>query len=336
MLYATTRTERDVYTVQRALTEDRAPDQGLYVPFRETRFSQMQLSELEQKSQQENLAVITNLLFKSRLTAWDLEFTVGRKPLRVQKLGRRTLAGERWHNTAGDFSCTVAHISEKLKSSSEISAGPGTWAQVAEGIASLFALYAISSQSDFRQGKEQMDLAVPEGNLLSVVSGWFARSWGLPIGRIVCGCREDSPLWELIHSGQLRTDRLVDKNCAAGLELLIYCCGGRREVERFTDACFAEMSYVPSDNTMRHLRQGLYVSVISSRRIRATIPNVWSAHKYILHPEAVLGYAGLLDYRTATGESGWGIVLCDQDPQKALGTIADAFGCSEQAVRDRL
>ena len=46
MLYVTTRNNRDAYTAQRVLRENRGPDGGLYVPFREPVFSREEIDEL--------------------------------------------------------------------------------------------------------------------------------------------------------------------------------------------------------------------------------------------------------------------------------------------------
>ena len=50
MLYVTTRNNRDAYTAQRVLRENRGPDGGLYVPFREPVFSREEIDALKEKS----------------------------------------------------------------------------------------------------------------------------------------------------------------------------------------------------------------------------------------------------------------------------------------------
>ena len=47
MLYVTTRNNRDAYTAQRVLRENRGPDGGLYVPFREPVFSREEIDALK-------------------------------------------------------------------------------------------------------------------------------------------------------------------------------------------------------------------------------------------------------------------------------------------------
>ena len=49
MLYVTTRNNRDAYTAQRVLRENRGPDGGLYVPFREPVFSREEIDALKEQ-----------------------------------------------------------------------------------------------------------------------------------------------------------------------------------------------------------------------------------------------------------------------------------------------
>ena len=60
MLYVTTRNNRDAYTAQRVLRENRGPDGGLYVPFREPVFSREEIDALKEKSFHQCVAEVLN------------------------------------------------------------------------------------------------------------------------------------------------------------------------------------------------------------------------------------------------------------------------------------
>ena len=64
MLYVTTRNHRDSYTAQRALTEQRGPDGGLYIPFRVEPFSQSEIESMAALTFNQRLAMMLNYLFK--------------------------------------------------------------------------------------------------------------------------------------------------------------------------------------------------------------------------------------------------------------------------------
>ena len=59
MLYVTTRDNIEAYTAHKALTENRAPDGGFYVPFHMFRFSDEEIQSLKLK--QVILFVLTRL-----------------------------------------------------------------------------------------------------------------------------------------------------------------------------------------------------------------------------------------------------------------------------------
>lgn len=65
MLYVTTRNNRDAYTAQRVLRENRGPDGGLYVPFREPVFSWEEIDALKEKSFHQCVAEVLNRLFNT-------------------------------------------------------------------------------------------------------------------------------------------------------------------------------------------------------------------------------------------------------------------------------
>ena len=98
MLYVTTRNNRDAFTAQRALTENRGPDGGLYLPFREPSFSPEELTELLEQPFNQCVAQVLNLLFRKGLTAWDVDFAAGKNPVRLKELGQRIFVAEAWHN----------------------------------------------------------------------------------------------------------------------------------------------------------------------------------------------------------------------------------------------
>ena len=117
MLYATTRNNTDAFTAQRVLTMKRGSDGGLCVPYRIPRFSEREILSLAERSFNTNLADLLNLLFGSRLTGYDIDFTMGRYSVRLQQLGQKLIMGECWHNTDWHFSRMVRDLSALVLSS---------------------------------------------------------------------------------------------------------------------------------------------------------------------------------------------------------------------------
>lgn len=337
MLYVTTQNNRDAFTAQRALRENRCPDGGMYLPFRTPKFSPAEIDGLADKTFNQCVADILNLLFKTKLTGWDVDFCIGRYPVRLEELRHRIIMAETWHNPDWNYERMVNNLLDHLCGGDAV---PTDWAKIAIRIAILFGIFGELKRS----GIETADVAVVSGDFSAPMSAWYARQWGLPIGNIICCCNENNNLWDLICHGQLRTDTLsiptvmpeADVALPADLERLIYESGGTGEVERYLDACRRGGMYCPNDAILSKIRKDLFVSVVSSGRIETTIPSVYKTHGYLMSPYSALTYAGLLDYRAKTGETRHAIVLAERSPACDAETVAGTLGIPLQMLETYL
>lgn len=317
MLYATTRNNRDAFTVSRALRENRGPDGGLFVPFRAPIYSKGEIDALKDQSFGQCVADVLNRLFQTDLSAWDIDFAIGRYPVRVESLRHRILMAEPWHNPQWNYNALVHNLVMLLGNAVPVS---GDWTCIAVRASILFGVFSEL----MRMGVETVDISMVSGDFSEPISAWYARQWGLPVGNIVCCCNENHQIWDLICNGHMRLDGISIPTCLPeadvaiphNLERLIYECGGVPEVEKYLQACRCGGSYVPNDGILTKLRNGLYVSVVSSGRIEMIIPSAYTTHQYLLSAPGALAYAGLLDYRAKTGEIRPALVWSERSPQR--------------------
>ncbi|MDO5546244.1 MAG: hypothetical protein Q4F81_10580 [Eubacteriales bacterium] len=335
MLYVTTRNRRDAYTAQRALRENRGPDGGMYLPFRAPSYPAEDWKELAAQPFGQRVAEIMNRLFGTRLTCWDVDVCIGRSPVEIVPLGHRTLVAELWHNVGRSYDHMARELAEQLLNEPNYQRG---WLEIALRIAVLFGICGQLPTD------EPADISVISGDFTAPISAYYARSWGLPIGNIICCCNENSGLWELLHHGQLRTDltsiRTVlpeaDVALPENLERLVFEAGGTAEVERYLEACRRGGTYAPSDAVLTNMNRGLRVSVVSSQRISQTISSVYRTHHYVLSPGTALAYAGLMDARARPGLSKNALILAEKSPALDAKFTADSLKISEQELNDFL
>lgn len=336
MLYVTTRNKRDVFTASRTLGRSRAEDGGFYVPFHDPAFTEEELDALGKVTFNERIARMLNLLLQTGLTGWDVDFSVGRKPVKLVPLSHRIIMGEFWHNPDWDFARMEAGLASLLSDSQE----PGNWSRIAIRIAVL----AAACMELRNNGMEQPDIAVVSGDFLWPVSAWYLKKWGLPIGNIVICCNENQNLWDLICHGQLRTDAIsvetqlpeADVAVPADLERLIYGYGGTAEVERYLDCCRRGGTYFVEEPMLRALQKGTYVSVVSTGRMHDTIPGVLRTHRYLLSPGEALAYAGLLDYRARKGSLAPALVIGEKSPLVDAERIGEILQIPTEKIPDYL
>jgi len=318
------------------LRENRGPDGGLYLPFRRPSFSQAELDALAELSFSQCVGELLGLMFKTKLTGWDVEFSAGRYPVRLETLRGGILMAEAWYNPEGRFERTVTDLTAQLRGGER--EAPGNWARIAVRIAVLFGIFAELKRAGIEM---PVDISVVSGDFSAPISVWYARQWGLPIGNLVCCCNENKGLWDLIAHGQFRTDTLsvptaapeADVTVPEDLERLIYECGGSLEVQRYLDVCRRGGMYCPNDAVLGKLRQGVYVSVVSTQRMQTTIPSVYRTHSYLLSPYSALAYAGLLDYRAKTGMIRPALVLAEKSPACDAEATARYLGVTVEELR---
>jgi hypothetical protein len=114
------------------------------------------------------------------------------------------------------------------------------------------------------------------------------------------------------------------------LERLVHDCGGQRETAQYASVCETGGIYSASEEMLRNLRSGLYVSVVSGDRQKTIIPNVFRTYDYILSSESALTYSGLMDYRTKTGITRPVLVVSDYSPICEADSIPQLMNITQE------
>ena len=128
MLYVTTRNYQDAFTTHHVLTQGRGADGGLYVPLHFPKFSEQELSKLFSKSFGQCVAEMLNSFFSTKLNGWDVDFCIGRYPVRIEQPAHRILMAETWHNPEWQYQRLEKNLKDLLHAETEV---PGNWVSVA-------------------------------------------------------------------------------------------------------------------------------------------------------------------------------------------------------------
>lgn len=334
MHYLTTRNNQEIYTPLYALNETNAPDGGLYIPAEMPAFTQDEVDSFALKNPNQALAEILNRMFDCELNRWDVDFAIGRYPARLSSMNRRITVAESWHNQEWNFSHMVQGLAARIRGSRDTDMPVGTWAGIAVRIGVLFGVFGELMREGIAGRATPIDISVPSGDFSAVMSAWYAKNWGLPIGNIVISCNENNALWDLFNHGELRTGKLprntttpeCDHVVPPNLELLIYACGGKPEVDAFLQAREEGRTYFPGEAAFQRLQKDFYVSVVGQKRVESTIPAAYNSYGYVLGPYSALTYAGLLDFRSQTGENSNALILSERGALCDDGFVAAAMG----------
>lgn len=344
MLYVTTRNKNDAHTAHKTLTADRASDGGLFVPFQMPLMTKDDIFALKDKSFGQCVAEILNLFFSARLDGWDVDFCIGRYPVKLVPMSHRIVVAETWHNPDWDFARMVRNLFSRIYGNDDPKDVPSNWAWIAIRIATLFGLYGQLLQQGLVSPDATIDVAVTAGDFSAPMAVWYAREMGLPVGTIICSCNDNGSVWDLLHHGQLRTDTIAvptntpqcDIGVPGDIERLIFGCTDTAEANSFAQCCEQGSVYAPDEDNFQAIRKGMFAAVVSQKRMESVIRNVYHTNAYSLDPYAALAYGGLQDYRASAGEGRTTLLMTEQSPICSAAPVAAAMGITVQQLKERL
>lgn len=330
MLYVTTRNKVDAYTAHNTIVNDRAPDGGAFVPFQMPKLTDEQITGLKNKSFGECVADVLNLFFSAKLDALDVDFCVGKNPIKLVSMSHKIVIAETWHNPEQDFTKIVKSLSDRILG--EESCGISNWMGIAVRIAVLFGLYGQLLRDYCLEQGQLLDVAIPAGDFSAPMAVWYARKMGLPVGMIVCGCEGNPCVWDLLHHGEMRTGDGIPGD----LERLVFDVYGWEETDRYCRICQKGGVYKPDETGFDTLCNGMFAAVVSGKRIESVINSVYRTNSYLLEPDGALAFAGLQDYRTGAGETRPALILTERSPLNAADAVAVAMGITVQELKSRM
>ena len=344
MLYVTTRDKTDAFTAYHTLCKDRAPCGGYYIPFQEIRYSIKEINALKDKTFGQCVADILNRFFSARLDGWDVEFCIGRRPVKLTAMSHKIVIAECWNNPDWNFSRTVRNLRGRLLGNRDTTDVPSDWMRIAVRIALLFGIFGELERIGLTDTNHPIDVSVCAGDFSGPMAVWYAREMGLPIGKIIFACNENSGAWDLVHHGEIHCNApvvptkipLSDEPVPADLERLIYSAFGSEEVSRWLAVLARRGVYTLDDEQVFALREVLFGAVVSQKRLDSVIRNVYRTSTYILDPYTALAFGGLQDYRSTHTEATPALILSEQGPVCQLDIVSAAMGISADELKERI
>lgn len=323
MLYATTRSKIQIDTPNNTLRRFSAPDGGMYVPYRLPLMGDNGLDSLKRLDFSDCIALVLNRFFGTKLNGWDVEFAVGRSPVRLHTLNHKVTVVEMWHNHCWDFDGMVKSLTALVQGCDVSQVQLTDWGRIAARIAVLFGVFGELARNKLAGKNQTIDVAVATEDFSAPIAVWYGKQMGLPVGNIICGCNENSGLWDLVHHGELNTGATVTRtttpkgDCAAplSLERLIYETLGREETLRFAQVTDRKGVYRLTDAPLERLCSGIYPAVVGQKRMNNVVRSIFTTQNYLLDPYTALAYGALQDYRAGTGELGTALILSERSPE---------------------
>jgi len=329
MLYVSTRNHNDPYTAARTLNTDFAPDGGLFAPYHLPKYEREEIWGLKDLSFGNVVSRILNVFYSNAVKASDVDFSIGRTPLRCVGIGHRVIVAELWRNTAQNYAFIERQLNQKLNPHST---APTIWVKTAIRVAVLFGVYAQLLANGQLLPDQPFDISLDADDRVGLMASLYSKSMGLPLESVILGCGDSDALWQLLHQNEIDTRTLSDAQKLT-IELLLHFFYGDSAVQSFLSSASKGEFYTAQNDPLSVIGGGVFAAVVSSKRIPAMIRSIYHSNHYFIGLETIAPYGALQDFRAKSGESRPTLICVNTRPLNDLNVIADAVGMPVDQIR---
>ena len=179
---------------------------------------------------------------------------------------------------------------------------------------------------------DPVDFVVPTGNFGDIMAGFFARSMGLPVRRLVCASNKNDVLTEFIQTGhynRLRefhktTSPSMDILISSNLERLLYYICGEENTASYMKQLEETGEYQISDSELAALQSIFSAASASDEEGAAAIKDVFESERYLMDTHSSIAWSCLGKYdRDSSVPS---VVLSTASPYKFCASVLSALG----------
>lgn len=207
-------------------------------------------------------------------------------------------------------------------------------------------VYYISAYCDLRNSGalgagDVMNICVPTGNFGNILAAYYAKSMGLPIGKLICASNSNNVLTDFIRTGVYDRKRTfyatmspsMDILVSSNLERLLFELTERDDVlvASYMESLNADGWYEIRGGLKEKLRESFYAAYCDDVQTQKTIARMWDESKYLIDTHTAVAFDVLEQYRKETGDDTLTVVASTASPFKFCDNVLGALGVTEQA-----
>ena len=218
------------------------------------------------------------------------------------------------------------------------SANSINWGRVLPQIVYYVSSYCDLLASGTIKEGQTVNVCVPTGNFGNILSGFYAKKMGVPIGRLICASNENNVLTDFIRTGTYDRNRpfyqtaspSLDILISSNLERLLYLLSGSdEEVRGYMQALAGTGRYTVSERVFRAVQAEFSCGFCTDAQGAQTIGKTFREKNYLLDTHTAVACTVLEGYRAETGDGTLTVVESTASPFKFCASVLDALGVTE-------
>ena len=218
------------------------------------------------------------------------------------------------------------------------SANSINWGRLLPQIVYYVSAYCDLLNAGTIEAGTRVNFCVPTGNFGNILSGFYAKRMGVPIGRLICASNENNVLTDFIRTGTYDRNRpfyqtaspSMDILISSNLERLLYLLSGSdEEVRGYMQALAETGRYTVSERVFRAVQAEFSCGFCTDAQGAQTIGKTFREKNYLLDTHTAVACTVLEGYRAETGDGTLTVVESTASPFKFCASVLDALGVTE-------
>ncbi len=204
-------------------------------------------------------------------------------------------------------------------------------------------VYYISAYCDLIRGGrismgDEINFCVPTGNFGDILAGYFAKTMGLPVKKLICASNANNVLTDFIETGVYDRNRpfyttaspSMDILISSNLERLLYLLSGSdAEVRGYMESLNKTGRYEITGELKGKIQAQFAAGWCGDDDAADTIARVFGTEGYLMDTHTAVAYTVLENYRRETGDDTLCVVLSTASPYKFCASVLEAMGTKE-------
>ena len=190
---------------------------------------------------------------------------------------------------------------------------------------------------------DKVNYVVPTGNFGNILAAYYAKTMGIPVGKLICASNENKVLYDFFRTGTYDRNRdfiltsspSMDILISSNLERLIYTIAGEdgKATAAFMNELSTKGSYTISDD-MRSKLDIFYGGYCDEKATAAAIKRIYDESGYIIDTHTAVA-AGVYDeYRKNTGDKTTTVIASTASPYKFTRSVMNAISPEYDSMSD--
>ncbi len=179
-----------------------------------------------------------------------------------------------------------------------------------------------------------VDYCVPTGNFGDILAGWYAKSIGLPVGRLICASNQNNVLSDFFSTGRYDAKREFYKTSSPSMDILVssnlerllyHMSGSDTLVRKWMGELTKTGEYQIPGDVLAAIRQSFAAGWADEEAVAAEIARIYDEYRYLCDPHTAVGFRVLRDVQGELRDRP-AIVLSTASPYKFSGKVLEALG----------